>query len=117
MAANITVSYPVCGQEFGLRFDPGPEDAAPGLARAQLCGECPDHDGKKWGVLGPDQVNVSGRCQRLHRRDATRLSYAQTSESPASAAAACSSQSRRLSMAPGAGLRTRFCVAFSGQPR
>jgi hypothetical protein len=48
MAANITVSCPVCGRDFGLRFDPGPEDAAPDLARAQLRGECPDHDGKKW---------------------------------------------------------------------
>lgn len=48
MAANITVSCPVCGRGFGLRFDPGPEDAAPGLARAQLRSECPDHDGKKW---------------------------------------------------------------------
>ena len=54
MAANVTVSCPVCGREFGLRFDPGPEDAAPGLARAHLRSECPDHDGKNWNFW--DQI-------------------------------------------------------------
>lgn len=48
MAANIQVKCPTCGREFGLRFDPGPEDAAPELAREQLRDECPDHDGKRW---------------------------------------------------------------------
>lgn len=45
MAANVIIDCPTCGQEYGLRFDPGPEDAAPGLARTQLQVECPDHSG------------------------------------------------------------------------
>lgn len=48
MGANITVNCPSCGKGFGLRFDPGPEDFAPGAAEAQLRRECPDHEGKKW---------------------------------------------------------------------
>jgi hypothetical protein len=48
MAANTTVSCPSCGKEFGLRFDPGPENYAPAAAEAQLRRECPDHEGKNW---------------------------------------------------------------------
>jgi hypothetical protein len=45
MAANVTIACPTCGQEYPLRFDPGPEDDAPSLAAAQLEQECPDHTG------------------------------------------------------------------------
>ena len=48
MAANIEVECPKCKKKFGLRFDPGPEDAAPALAAAQLERECPNHEGKNW---------------------------------------------------------------------
>ena len=48
MAANLNIECPKCSKTFGLRFDPGPEDAAPTLAAQQLERECPDHDGKKW---------------------------------------------------------------------
>ena len=48
MAANISIECPGCGKTFGLRFDPGPENAAPMLAKDQLTQECPDHEGKKW---------------------------------------------------------------------
>ncbi len=48
MGANIQLNCPTCGSQFGLRFDPGPEDAAPALAVAQLEQECPDHAGRKW---------------------------------------------------------------------
>lgn len=48
MAANITVACPACDRTFGLRFDPGPEDEAPGLAIDELREECPSHDDKGW---------------------------------------------------------------------
>jgi hypothetical protein len=41
MAANISVACLKCRKTFGLRFDPGPEDAAPSLAVQQLERECP----------------------------------------------------------------------------
>lgn len=48
MGANISVECPTCKKTFGLRFDPGPENAAPALATKQLQDECPEHDGKNW---------------------------------------------------------------------
>jgi hypothetical protein len=59
MAANISIECPTCNKTFGLRFDPGVEDAAPGLAKRQLKEECPDHTGKTWGFW--DRVRAPGQ--------------------------------------------------------
>jgi hypothetical protein len=48
VAANTQVECPKCKQKFGLRFDPGPEDAAPAAAVRQLDKECLNHEGKQW---------------------------------------------------------------------
>lgn len=53
IAANVLIPCPTCGRNFPLRYDPGPEDAAPAAAAAQLKTECPDHVGpwRFWKTL------------------------------------------------------------------
>lgn len=48
MGVMLSIQCPRCLRPFGLRYDPGPDDQAPSLAREELLGECPDHDGKAW---------------------------------------------------------------------
>jgi hypothetical protein len=59
MAANITVGCPVCGREFGLRFDPGPEDAArrPFSERRTGGSESSRHAGSNSGIKLPEPLS------------------------------------------------------------
>lgn len=62
MGMNMNVQCPLCEHEAGVRFDPGPEDAFPSLARMELAAEHPDHTTARWKF--PSEFYAAERASR-----------------------------------------------------